>query len=636
MVCARVYPQTIHGVKHTFLGVDVAGRCLMAHSDAGMKQCSDWKQSCGRNRRVSLARWVGLSTLRFGLFIGLTAMVWPAFSFPTNETLRVSVYATAGDVLQYMKTEQDSVQVLGALQPLRVSRIFLEGRRGDEYVPPAVLGKLRSFFESRGIQVSGGIATVPGNGFGRRQNGALGWLNWEDTKTRKDVAAFFAEDAPLFGELIVDDFFCTADTSPESERARGPRSWDSYRRELLDSLIEPLIRQPAQRANPSVRLIIKFPQWYDRFQLFGYDPIGMAASFDQVWVGTEVRNPKTRRMGFVQPTEGYINFRWLSSIAGQKVTGAWFDHIECTPENFVDQAFQSVLAGARELTLFHLGDLMEKHPGDALLASKLPELFELAAHVQNRACIGIPFYKPSGSGAEENLYLMDYLTMIGLPILPEASYPGEAPVAFFGVQASADLSLLRKLQKQVEKGASIVLTPALVRDLDQPGAAFSGVEIGAKAVSSTTRLVASAGRTTQINPPLEVDGSLTASSAQVELWGQLGDSSVPLLTLRKQGQGRVFVLNIRTFSEQDFRKADEWLLAPMPRGWSNLAPPVADLIRRALLASLDVQFDGPAGVGLYLFHGAQVLYNFRDEPVTVSLQGKQYQLSGHQCLWVEL
>jgi hypothetical protein len=51
-------------------------------------------------------------------------------------------------------------------------------------------------------------------------------------------------------------------------------------------------------------------------------------------------------MGFVQPTQGYMNYRWLTDVIGDKVEAAWFDHIECTAQNFVDQAWQSVLAGA--------------------------------------------------------------------------------------------------------------------------------------------------------------------------------------------------------------------------------------------------------------------------------------------------
>lgn len=552
-----------------------------------------------------------------------------------REPLRMSVYATAGDVLRYMATETDCQQVLRNLQPMRISRVFLEGRRGNEYVPPETLRKLRAFFEAHEIQCSGGIATVPGTHFGTRQNEALGWLNWESVKTRQDIAGFFTENAPLFDDLIVDDFFCTADAGPESERGRGQRSWSDYRRDLLVSLIDPIMRQPAHTANPSVKLIIKFPQWYDRFQLFGYDPPRMAAPFDQVWVGTEVRNPKTRRMGYVQPTEGYINFRWLSSVAGEKVIGAWFDHIECTPDNFVDQAFQSVLAGARELTLFHLGDLMEKHPGDTLLAGKLQELFDLAARVRDRSRVGIPFYKPPGSAGDENLYLMDYLTMIGLPILPQADTPQDAPVAVFGVQAAADPDLLRKLQERLEKGATSVLTPALVRKLGQAGSSLCGVEVGPNPVAATTVSVTSDRGAIQLDSPLDVDGSLAATASRVRMRAQLTDGSVPLITVRQQKQGQVFVLSVRTFSEQDFRDTGEWLLSPKPRGLSELPQALTDDIRRVLLPSLGVEFEAPSGVALYLFRGAHAVYNFRDDAALVRLDGKAYRLEAHQCLWID-
>ena len=87
------------------------------------------------------------------------------------------------------------------------------------------------------------------------------------------------------------------------------------------------------------------------------------------------------------PTEGYINFRWLSTVAGPKTGGAWFDSIDCTAQNYLDQAYQSVLAGARELTLFSLDSLMRIHPGQALLEAALPNLTELAEKVRGRPAL---------------------------------------------------------------------------------------------------------------------------------------------------------------------------------------------------------------------------------------------------------
>jgi hypothetical protein len=472
--------------------------------------------------------------------------------------------------------------------------------------------------------------------FAAREDGPLGWLNWEDSKTREDVSAFFAEDAPLFQELIVDDFFCTGDTSASSQRARGQRSWGEYRRDLLVSSIEPLMRGPSRRANPGASLIVKFPQWYDRFQLFGYDPPRMAAAFDQVWVGTEVRNPKTRRMGFVQPTEGYVNFRWLTAVAGEKVVGAWFDHIECTPRNFVDQAFQSVLAGARELTLFHLGDVMERHPGDALLAEQMTELTNLAARVRGRGRQGIPFYKPAASDAGDNLYLMDYLTMIGVPVLPVASYPDEAPVAFLGVQAAADPDLAGKIQRHIHRRGTVILTPALVRKLGVKGEELAGVQVPASVRAALADEAFGGhlpGDGSKLPAPIEVDAALTVTRAHLVLGAKSGGRSVPLLTNHALDRGRVVVLNIRTFSEQDFRDAGEWLLAPKARGWTEIPQVLADDVREPILAGLELRVAAPAGVGVYLFDGAFSLYNFHDDPVTVRWQGRPIRLGPNQCLW---
>jgi len=169
--------------------------------------------------------------------------------------LKFSVYATAGDVSRYLVDTAQRDRAEAAMRRLKISRIFLEGRRGDEYVAPEQLRMLRQYFEGRGMEVTGGIATVPGKVFGTRQNEKLGWLNWESATTRKGIGNFFHENAGVFDQLIVDDFYCTGDTSPESEKARGARSWADYRQDLMTGLVDPLIVKPARRVNPRVRLI---------------------------------------------------------------------------------------------------------------------------------------------------------------------------------------------------------------------------------------------------------------------------------------------------------------------------------------------------------------------------------------------
>ena len=97
--------------------------------------------------------------------------------------LQLSVYCTAGDVDRYLGKAEARQQVLHILRPLKVARLFLEGRRGDQYVSPGQLRELRDWFAAQGIRCSGGIATVPGGDFGQRQQGGLEWLNWESQKS---------------------------------------------------------------------------------------------------------------------------------------------------------------------------------------------------------------------------------------------------------------------------------------------------------------------------------------------------------------------------------------------------------------------------------------------------------------------
>jgi hypothetical protein len=581
--------------------------------------------------KVHLLIGAAIETWRTGVICVGLLVTGPCVS-ASAETLKISVYCTAGDVQRHMATSEGRREVLRTLQPLRVTHLFLEGRRGGEYVAPGQLRELRDFFATNGIRCSGGIATVPGGTFGTPQKSGLGWLNWESQKTRSDVEGFFTENAPVFDELIVDDFYCTGDTSPESEQAKGARPWGEYRRDLLVGLVKPMMRKPMQSAGGHTRLIMKFPQWYDRFQLFGYDPPRMSAQCDQVWVGAEVRDPNTQRMGFVQPTEGYMNFRWLSSQGGSKVRGAWFDHIECSAQQFVDQAYQSVLAGAAELTLFRLGDLMERHPGDALLESRMTDLMALAEHVSGKPRRGIAYYKPAGSEGDENLYLADYLGMIGLPVLPQARYPEYARVAFLPVQAAGDKTLVDKMRRHLKRGAILIVTPALVRAVGEKAAALAGIDPGPKSLPASARAVQLGSDPLALETPLEIDADVEARNCEVRASAMAAEQSVPLLTRRVIGGGEVWVLNVRTFSAQDFQ-GGERLLAPRQLGWPRIPQALADFIRASFLTPLGEVFGAPAGVELVLFEKGSCVYNFHNEPVRIQWGEDSRELPANAWSW---
>jgi hypothetical protein len=550
----------------------------------------------------------------------------------TAQALRISVYTPAGTVNKYLSTPGDRAKAAAVMARFQVSKIWIEGRRGDQYVTPELLGAARDDFRTRGLLVSGGFTTVPSKTFGVPSNpdttvGRIWWLNFQAAKTQADIAKFYTENAAIFDEIMVDDFYATEDTTPESEKARGNLSWSEYRRKLLVSLIDSAMLKPARAVRPETRVIIKFPQWYEAFQIRGYDPPGMAAAASQIWVGTETRNPRTASFGFMAPTAGYINFRWLAANAKEKIGGAWFDHLDCTAQNFVDQAYESVLAGARELTLFNLGDLMEGHPGQPLFIAALPELSDLAEKVRGRAVDGVYYYKPPASDGMENAYLMDYLAVIGLPLLPQASYPDGARVLVLGRHAGADAQLLPRIKQHLSRGATLVLTPALVRMMGKPLADLSGVKVSEKMQAASADAVDVHGQRLSLAKPLEIDEGLDAPRGLVEFSAFVNGRPVPLLTARKVGRGRILVWNLFTFANGGRS------LPPRELGLPEIPQPLADALRGEVMAPLGVRLESPTKVGFYMFGDARAFYNFRDEDVVVRLNGKAIELGANRLLW---
>lgn len=52
-----------------------------------------------------------------------------------------------------------------------------------------------------------------------------------------------------------------------------------------------LVLKPAKKVNPRVKVIIKYPNWYDHFQGLGFNLEEGPQLFDGVWTGTETRDP---------------------------------------------------------------------------------------------------------------------------------------------------------------------------------------------------------------------------------------------------------------------------------------------------------------------------------------------------------
>jgi len=146
---------------------------------------------------------------------------------------------------------------------------------------------------------------------------------------------------------------------------------------------------------------------------------------------------------------------------------AWYDWLGTTERTYIEQARQTVLAGARESLLFCYGGLHSSTgPKDIeALRANIPELLEVAKEVLRREVIGLAAYKPPNSHPEKEKRVFDFVGMLGLPLVPCHEFPTNAPAGFFSVHALKDSDLTPKLTAFIKAGKPVLLTDALAQQL---------------------------------------------------------------------------------------------------------------------------------------------------------------------------
>jgi hypothetical protein len=530
-----------------------------------------------------------------------------------------------------------------------ITKLYIEVYRGGHVVRPEHLIFLRNWLRGKYIDVVGGIATVPGGDFGVRQKGPLNWFNWQNKKTQRDIEKVIRTAAGIFDTFIVDDFLCTGDVSDESDIARGSRPWGEYRRALLTELAQSIFVGPARQVNPSIKMIVKYPQWYDRFHLFGYDTETFPKIFDEVWVGTETRGRNTQRFGFVQPYEGFVNYRWLADIAGNKIGGAWFDHGDCLEYDFLDQAYMSVLAGAPELVFFNFNNIMQGHLDHEKVIDEFDQLTELAAFVREHPVIGIPAYKPPNSDPGGDMYIMDFLGMLGISLIPVHEFPKSAPIIFLPAQAASDPYLLNHIKKARARGAYLIITTSLLIASPDADELKRIVRISAKIKSEPirARLLSSSPKTQDsenTDAMINLESPLEAGLMSKEIVCTAGGKHFVLLSVNENSHGRIALLNTHTYNQADFDAVGEVLLCPRPLGLLDMAGSALSAFRAIFgnrmitennktVASkpLFPVLDSPACVTIHPFDNENcVVQNFNDEQVKVTVTIQIQNNKSHQ------
>ncbi len=416
------------------------------------------------NKRMRLVlAW----TIAAGLCAAQTVDLWE-LGKANRETLMVSTLFTAQDVRRQLSSDEGIEKAIAWCKATGITRVFIEEYRDTYWAERTAVETARDRFRAAGIAADGCVTTTK---IGKPSGGWQGISCFTDTATQEEVQKIFEFSASMFDLIMIDDFWFTDCQCDECAKAKGNRTWAEYRCELMDRVSRERILVPARKINPKVKIIVKYPQWYDNFHNRGYDVIGQTRDFDWIWVGTETRDYNDKQWGGKVQYEAYYIMRWLGEIGASKCGGGWFDWLGTTEKTYLEQANQTILAGADEMLLFCYGGLQgSTGPANVTnLRKEMPGLFELARMIKGKPIRGVAAPKPPSSDAEKEMYVYDFVGMMGIPLVPTATIDPTAPTAFYPIQVLKDAEFGDKLKTMLSAKKPVLITDGLAAKIGSLG-----------------------------------------------------------------------------------------------------------------------------------------------------------------------
>lgn len=565
------------------------------------------------------------------LFFLLISLV--AFS-GNYKSFKVSVYTRAYEV-EKMKDLHwlDSTWTIISNQ-LKVDKIYLETHRDLLIVPGETLEQAKKYFLDKGIEVGGGIT------YTINESNSFETFCYSDPEHRKIVQEIAEHTARYFDDIILDDFFFTSCKSDIEIRAKGQKSWTRYRLELMTEAGQNLVIIPAKKVNPNVKVIIKYPNWYDHFQGLGFDLEHGPRLYDGVWSGTETRDPSS-----AQHLQNYLSYniiRYFENLRPGHNFGGWVDSggSNMGMDRYAEQLWLTMFAKAPEMALFDYNQLISvalrpeihRTPWQgqgtsfdydemmkpvnlngkstppttiARVAGYTFEKIDSFVHKLGKP-IGIKSYKPFHAWGDD--FLQNYLGMIGLPMDEYSTFPTDQKVVLLTEQAKGDPDIISKIKAQLVKGNDVVITSNLLRAIPQKIAEIS--ELKASDRKALVNDFGPAGKSdrdiliTQVQ--YYTNDAWEISSAGRPLIA--GVSGYPMLLRAPYSKGNLYVMTI----PDDFGN-----LYDLPEG-------VLNSFRQILSKDLDLRIEAPSKVGLFLYdNGMFIVESFRDEPITILIKAKE-------------
>jgi len=517
-------------------------------------------------------------------------------------------------------------------QQVKVDKVYLETYRSSKLADDALLEQVKKFFLDRGVEVAGGmgLTVMESNNFQS--------FTYTDPKDRAYVKMVSEKTARHFDEIILDDFYFNNTKTDADIAAKGSQSWADFRLKLMDQVSRELIVGPAKAVNPKVKVVIKFPNWYESFQDNGYDLKNEPEIFDGIWTGNETRDP-TLTPQHLQQYESYEIFRYFENIAPGRNGGGWVDTGAVSyVDRYAEQLWDTMLAKAPTIMLFKWTELLNPAlPGQRNAWSAIHTSFDYQQMVNEyekehpgehstmagvAGCalgaidpvvgamgkpIGIPSYKPFNSSGED--FLQNYLGMIGLPIEMYPKFPDDAKLVLLTKQAAFDPQILAKMKAHLQAGKNLIITSGLVQALQDKGPE------DIVNVRYTTRKVDVNQYAGPFGGPYEAEPGGN-SNVILPVLDYVTNDAVPMLRAIANGNGFPILLS------DHYSKGTLFILT-IPDNFSDLyayPPVVVSGIKSFVLGDYPVRLDGPSQVSLFAYdNGGFVVESFLDRPVTVTV-----------------
>jgi hypothetical protein len=575
----------------------------------------------------------------------------PASSSPAPiparyQNFHAAIYIAVGDARRLADRATFDRQFARAASQLHFDKVYIEAYRNHDFATDDELEKVKGYFAEKGIETAGGITLAAGD-----KSGQFGTFDYEDPADRAECERAARLAAKHFDEVILDDFFFYTSKSDADIAAKGKRSWTQYRLDTMRKVARDLVIGPAKAANPHVRMIIKYPNWYEHFQGLGYDLDQEARMFDGIHTGTESRDP-TLTDQLLQQYESYEIIRYYDNIRPGANTGGWVDEASTRDiDRYAEQLWDTLFAKTSEVTLFNWRPMSDDEaavPGIRPWAHQatsfdwqselkrwratgtdLPAGWGRAAGLALESVdkvlgqlgqpVGIASYKPYQSSGED--FLHNYLGMIGLPIELSPKFPDTAKTILLTQAAAADPAIVSRIEGALKRGATVIVTSGLVEALQDKG--FQDLAewtpTGRRVLIDQFVEGFGAGNGTSLNaadgtqkPILFPDVRFYTNDSWAIVRGVAGAKGFPLLLMNHYSAGTLYMLTI----------------PENPSDLYALPPAMLSQVRAVAQKDMPVWMDAPAQVSLFAYdNDTFVVQSFRAEstPVTLHVRGRALQ-----------